>query len=82
MRALSVTLTATRDGAPLATVEGMPGDGAELRPAELRALAEALLRVADDADARPLAHRGKRLPPSKRAYPLTTDRPTLSFCRA
>jgi ribosomal protein S11 len=73
MRPLSVTLTATRDGGPLAVINGLPGDGAELRPDALRALAAALLKVADDADARPATHRGKRLPPARRAYPLTPE---------
>jgi hypothetical protein len=72
MKALHVTLTATRDGAPLAVLDGLPA-GAELRPAELRALAAALLRAADDADARPTMHRGKRLPPARRAYEIVAE---------
>lgn len=35
-------------GQPLAIVQGLPGDGAELFPEDLRALAHALLQIADD----------------------------------
>ena len=67
---LIVALTACRSGAPLAVVDGLPGGGAELRPAELRALAAALLRIAADAETRPLQRRGKPTPPERRAYAL------------
>lgn len=68
--ALSVALTATFDMKPLAVIDGLPGGFAELRPAQLRALAAALLRIAADAEARPLQRRGKPLPPDRRAYRL------------
>lgn len=59
-RPILAKLCATRDGRPLATLEGLPGDGADLTPADLRALAAALLRVAADAEGRrKLAHRGR-----------------------
>ena len=67
---LIVALTACRHMEPLAVVEGLPGSGAELRPGELRALAAALLRIADDAERRPLVRRGKPLPPDRKVYPL------------
>jgi hypothetical protein len=54
MRTLSAKLCRTYTGAPLATVEGLPGGSADLTPEQLRALAEALRRIADDADARPM----------------------------
>ena len=54
---LAVVLTCTRHREPLAVVDGLPGGDAELRPTELRALAATLLRIADDAESRPL-HRG------------------------
>lgn len=38
------------------------GGGAELRPAALRALAAALLRIAADTEARPLKRRAKPTP--------------------
>lgn len=70
---LTARLCRTRDGQPLASVDGMPGSiGTDLTPAQLRALAAALLRVADDAEARPLVHRGRPLPDVRREYPLTT----------
>lgn len=64
---LRVRLGRARDGGPLATIEGLP-DGADLRPSELRALADTLLRVAADAEARQTTHRGKPLPDAKRVY--------------
>ncbi len=70
MKTLDATLSRTRDGAPLAVVDGLPGGGAELRPVELRRLAAALLQMADDAEARKLAHRGRPLPDERRAYSL------------
>ena len=50
---LTADLCRTRDGLALATVDGLPGGGADLTPAQLRALAAALLRIAADAQARP-----------------------------
>lgn len=70
MRRLNVSLTRTFDIKPLAVVDGLPGSGAELQPRQLRALAAALLRIADDAEARRLVHRGKPMPDERRAYPL------------
>ena len=66
---LAVVLTKTRDCRPLAVVD-LPGDGAELTPCQLRELAAALLRVADEAEARKLVHRGKPMPDERRAYAL------------
>ncbi len=68
--ALTARLTCTFDARPLAVVDGLPGDGAELRPAQMRALATALLQVANDCEARKLFHRGKLLPADCRTYPL------------
>lgn len=66
---LRVRLGRARDGGPLATVEGLPGDGAELRPHDLRALADMLLRVASDCEARKTTHRrGRALPDERRTY--------------
>jgi hypothetical protein len=55
--ALTVTLCQTFDRKPLAVVDGLPGDAAELTPGQLRVLAEALLRIAADAEARPMGAR-------------------------
>ena len=68
---LIATLTATRAVLPLATVEGLPGGGADLTPAELRDLVTALARIADDAERRLLTQRGKPAPAVRRTYPLT-----------
>lgn len=62
MKSIRATLTCDRHGAPLAVVD-LPGDGAELRPQELRELADTLLRIASAAERRKLMHRGKPLPP-------------------
>lgn len=55
--ALAVTLCQTFDRKPLAIVDGLPGGGADLTPAQLRALADALLRIAADAEARSMGPR-------------------------
>lgn len=49
-KTLTVSLSRTFDGAPLAVVENLPGGGGELRPAQLRALATTLQRIADDCE--------------------------------
>ena len=66
---LIASLTRTPDGKPLAVVDNLPGGFAELRPAQLRALAEALQRIADDCEARPV--KGKGWVPARRGYPVT-----------
>jgi hypothetical protein len=65
---LDVTLTRTRDLQPLATVDGLPGGSADLTPAQLRALAGGLLRIAADAESRPV--KAKTLPTLRREYRL------------
>lgn len=70
-RKLIVKLCRTYKGGPLATVDGLPGGGADLTPDQLRALAATLLRVAADVEARPLLHRGKPVPDVRREYPVT-----------
>ena len=67
MNPLHATLTTCRHGQPLVCLD-LPGPGAELRPADLRDLAAALLQVADDADARKAHHRGKPLPATRKVY--------------
>lgn len=68
MRHLTARLTTAYDGGPLAVVDGLPGQGAELRPRQLRALALALSRLADDAERRKLKHRGRLPPDEQRTY--------------
>lgn len=71
---LAVALTCTRHQEPLAVVDGLPVGDAELRPTELRALAAALLRIADDAESRLLHRRGKPTPTERRVYALKPPR--------
>lgn len=68
--ALTRTRTRTRDLQPLATVDRLPGGSADLTPVQLRTLAAALLRIAADAEARPV--KSKTLSTVRRAYPRTT----------
>jgi hypothetical protein len=71
-KTLTVSLSRTFDGAPLAVVDNLPGGGAELRPAQLRALAAALQRIADDCEARPV--KGRHWTPEKRSYSMGADK--------
>jgi hypothetical protein len=66
--ALTANLTRTHLGAPLATVEGLPGGCADLTPAQLRALAAALEKIATDCEARPAS--GRHWTPERRSYPV------------
>lgn len=65
MRTLTAKLTRTRHGEPLACLD-LPGDGAELTPAQLRGLAHVLMELATDCE----AHGGykKPLPAKTRQY--------------
>ncbi|MCC7151292.1 MAG: hypothetical protein IT501_04775 [Rubrivivax sp.] len=67
MKPLQVKMTIARDGGPLAVLD-LPGDGAELRPQQLRDLAAALVRVAGDCEGRKLTHRGRPIPDERRSY--------------
>lgn len=49
-RTLIVKHTKDRHGAPLAVVHNLPGDGAEMSPAQLRRLARGLEAIADECD--------------------------------
>lgn len=68
--ALTATLCRTHTGAPLATLDGLPGGSADLTPAELRALAAALERIAADAEAQGT---GRHYMSRRRDYLLTTN---------
>jgi hypothetical protein len=72
-------MTRTYDGKPLAVVSGLPGDGAELRPQQMRALAQALASAADETERRKLTHRGRPLPDEMRAFRVETA-PGSSAC--
>lgn len=65
---LRATMTHTSTGAPLATVDGLPGGGADLTPSQLRALAATLVQIATDCEARPM-HR-KHPTPERKEYRL------------
>lgn len=67
---LTVTHTTTFDGRPLAVVDGLPGDFAELTPAQLRALAGVLNVAAADCDSLPI-HRKRRR--AVRSYSLVAS---------
>lgn len=62
---LIVKHTRDRHGRPLATVYNLPGDGADLSPAQLRRLAATLLIIADETD-----KRGERVLSEVRTYCL------------
>ena len=66
MNKLSATLCQTRTRAPLVSVD-LPGPGADLTPAQLRALADALIRIAADAERQPM---DKRYTSKHRRYPV------------
>jgi len=65
---LHAQLTRCRHELPLVVVEGLPGDGAELRPEQLRQMAAVLLAIAADAEGLPT--KGKRFSPVRRCYPV------------
>jgi hypothetical protein len=64
---LDVEITEAANGKPLAVVRNFPGLYAELFPAQLRALAEALVQAADDCE-KPLSQFRER---NIKAYDLT-----------
>lgn len=66
---LTVVLCQTHDRKPPATVAGLLGGSADLRPSPLRALVNALLQIADDAEAQPMGPRTFRR--RQRAYTVS-----------
>lgn len=68
LKKLEVTLTRDRHNKPLVVVESAIGNGMEVSPDRLRALAAALVKAADDADAKPTTPR--HFAPIKREYAL------------
>lgn len=69
---LIAVLCQTHDKKPLASIDGMPGAiSADLTPTQLRALAATLVRIADDAEARPMGPRTYRR--CQREYVLTPE---------
>ena len=68
IKTLAVKHTATFKGEPLVCFSNLPGDGAELTPAQIRKLAAALLTIADDCDAH--ARSVRRYADRRREYPV------------
>lgn len=56
---LTAILCQTRTRTPLVSID-LPGPGADLTPAQLRALADALVRIAADAEREPMDRRYTR----------------------
>jgi hypothetical protein len=67
-KSLEVQLTRDRFDEPLVVVESAIGNGMEASPAQLRALAVALCRAAEDAEAR--STKDRHFVPMKREYEL------------
>jgi hypothetical protein len=68
IQALQVKHTVTFQNEPLAIVENLSGPGAEMKPAQLRRLANALLIAADECEV--LYDSSRRLIPVRRSYPV------------
>ena len=69
---LNVRHSVAFDQRPLASIDGLPGQGADLRPEQMRALAKALLAAAEDCEkhARQKRPRNGVLPPTTKRYEL------------
>ena len=68
---LTATLCQSYDRKPRAAVDGLPSGCAEMTPAQLRALADGLLRIAADAEAQPMGARTYMR--KRREYSLYTN---------
>ena len=69
MNQIVATLCQTRTRTPLASI-ALPGDGANMTPHQLRALADVLVRIAADCEAQPMdvRHYARKL----RSYRVAT----------
>ncbi len=67
---LRVKHTRTSNSKPLVTIHNLPGEGADLLPAEMRALARALIEAADECESLPVE--GKYVRNVERTYSLKT----------
>ena len=67
---LRVKHTRTSNSKPLVTIHNLPGEGADLLPAEMRALARALIEAADEGGWWPVEC--KYVGNGERTYSLTT----------
>lgn len=68
IKSLAVKHTATFKGEPLVVFSDLPGNGAELTPAQIRALAAALRTIADDCEAH--ARGVRRAIDRRQTYPV------------
>jgi hypothetical protein len=68
IKTIEVRLTRDRRNEPLVIVDSALGNGMEASPAHLRALAAALCRVADDAEAQQT--KARHFVPARREYDL------------
>ncbi len=66
---LVVLHTLTLDGAPMATIENFPGMDADMTPAQMRSLANALMIAANDCELMPSSVKNFRC--QMRSYSLT-----------
>lgn len=57
LRQLTIQLTRTKDKTPLAVIQNLPGGDAELQPAQMRALAAAILQAAEECEVQPMKDR-------------------------
>jgi hypothetical protein len=73
LKELEITHTVDRLGKPLIIVETMMGNGLDAYPEQLRALAAALCKAANDADARNQTAR-RNLSRVKIRYPLIFEK--------
>jgi len=49
------------DGKPLASFQNLPGPDPDMTPAQMRNLAAALVKIADDCEAVPTKHKPRRI---------------------
>lgn len=68
---LDVIHTQTYDRRPLATLRNLPGNDADMTPAQMRALAAALEAAASECEGRPMDR--KHFLRTMKRYPLTPN---------
>jgi len=68
-KTIIATLSRTSNHTPLAGVRNLPGQDADLTPAQLRALARVLLAIADASEAMPM--HAKHFTPRQREFELS-----------
>lgn len=71
LKELEVLHTQTYDRRPLATLRNLPGNDADMTPAQMRELAAALLTAADECEQRPMDRR--HFSRTVKRYPMTPN---------